>query len=283
MFDARQNQKGWLVVARPARHRHAFTLVELLVVMVVIAILLLLLLPALGWVKEYSRRTVCLSNQRQLTGAALQYAVNNRGFLMPGSTNSGGWVNAGTVNGYNINNDAYSIVSGVLFPYVNAGNPPDLSWQTSPVMPTVDLPGRAPKAIKLYQCPSDFVATNIRTYSINGYLDENSFGWMPHVVYRLSSVRQPSMVIYMLDEYDNRGYNEGGFEEYYPYNNTWVDIPGLFHFNGNNLSFVDGHVEWWPWVDQRTLKLTPGAAGTGISTPGDPDLYRLENYLQTGN
>jgi len=57
--------------------RQAFTLIELLVVISIIALLISILLPALTRARESARIVVCLSNQRQLTGAVLAYAVDD--------------------------------------------------------------------------------------------------------------------------------------------------------------------------------------------------------------
>jgi prepilin-type N-terminal cleavage/methylation domain-containing protein len=62
--------------------RRGFTLIELLVVVAIVAILAALLLPALASAREKGRRTVCLSNLRQL-GIAIQGYANENDGKMP--------------------------------------------------------------------------------------------------------------------------------------------------------------------------------------------------------
>ncbi|WP_432800341.1 type II secretion system protein [Poriferisphaera sp. WC338] len=59
--------------------KKAFTLIELLVVISIIALLVGILLPALTSAREQARRAMCLTNQRQITIAALSYAVDHQG------------------------------------------------------------------------------------------------------------------------------------------------------------------------------------------------------------
>jgi prepilin-type N-terminal cleavage/methylation domain-containing protein/prepilin-type processing-associated H-X9-DG protein len=271
------------IAGAPERRRQAFTLVEFLLVIAVIAIMISLLLPYLWWAKEEANRTTCESNHHQLCAAAMAYSQDYNGYLVDGATHAGAWVNSG--------NDNYAIASGTLFKYVNAGSDCNIANYTAA---QYDALPKA-KALKLYKCPSDWITSNNRTYSVNGFLNGDitpginaSYDW-PISIFRLAQVTRPAQTFYFIDEYDYRSsYNNGSFVEH-PFVPTggrtsdryyWVDVPGLFHLDGNNISFVDGHVEWWAWADPRTLALPPGAAGSVSAYYGNPaapnnDLLRL--------
>jgi prepilin-type N-terminal cleavage/methylation domain-containing protein/prepilin-type processing-associated H-X9-DG protein len=64
--------------------RHAFTLVELLVVITIIGILIAMLLPSLGTAREAARRTVCASNLRGIGFTATVFAGANREYFPRG-------------------------------------------------------------------------------------------------------------------------------------------------------------------------------------------------------
>ena len=73
-----------------SRSSKAFTLVELLVVIGIIAVLVAVLLPVMSRARSAANRSVCLSNQRQLAGALVIYAQENRGAIPPAPY----WANA---------------------------------------------------------------------------------------------------------------------------------------------------------------------------------------------
>src|ERR1700733_12377722 len=58
---------------RKGAGQRAFTLIELLVVIAIIAILAAILFPVFAQAREKARQTSCLSNEKQLALAAVQY------------------------------------------------------------------------------------------------------------------------------------------------------------------------------------------------------------------
>jgi prepilin-type N-terminal cleavage/methylation domain-containing protein/prepilin-type processing-associated H-X9-DG protein len=58
-------------------NRLAFTLLELLVVISIIAVIAAIIFPVFASVRERGRRTACLSNERQIGMAMLQYAADS--------------------------------------------------------------------------------------------------------------------------------------------------------------------------------------------------------------
>ena len=65
--------------------RRGFTLLELLIVIGIIAVLMGILLPVIAKARESSRRTVCLSNLRQIALAMNTYADHHKGRLPNGN------------------------------------------------------------------------------------------------------------------------------------------------------------------------------------------------------
>jgi len=82
----RKKPTAFTLVELPAVSRSkskAFTLVELLVVIGIIAVLVAMLLPTLKKARDAAVTASCLSNQRQLATAMLNYAATNNGCVVP--------------------------------------------------------------------------------------------------------------------------------------------------------------------------------------------------------
>ena len=121
------------------RRRHAFTLVELLVVIGIIAILIALLLPALNRARAHAVNVQCLSNLRSIGQICLQYAVENKGWLPPCQPDS---IRNITAGGLVASNTA-------LFP---AAQPSHKIRQ--------DLHRRLKNATGIFYCPSNMISDN---------------------------------------------------------------------------------------------------------------------------
>lgn len=95
----------------PFRYTHppAFTLVELLVVISIITLLIALLLPTLSRAREAARRSLCVSNLKQIMAGALNYDLQEREFPT-GRYNIPHFVRFGK----NVFRDSFGVSAGVV-------------------------------------------------------------------------------------------------------------------------------------------------------------------------
>jgi prepilin-type N-terminal cleavage/methylation domain-containing protein len=86
------------------KHSKAFTLIELLVVIAIIAILAAILFPVFAQAKASAKRTVSLSNQKQLDLACIMYSGDFDDTVVDATAwdSSGGYVYFGGANGYEV-------------------------------------------------------------------------------------------------------------------------------------------------------------------------------------
>jgi prepilin-type N-terminal cleavage/methylation domain-containing protein/prepilin-type processing-associated H-X9-DG protein len=98
---------------RSSQRSSAFTLIELLVVIAIIAILAAILFPVFQKVRENARRTACLSNQKQLGLAIIQYQQDADEKFPCGAV---GGVTPGDTDGYG----GGAGWAGQVYPYVKS-------------------------------------------------------------------------------------------------------------------------------------------------------------------
>jgi prepilin-type N-terminal cleavage/methylation domain-containing protein/prepilin-type processing-associated H-X9-DG protein len=271
------------------RSRKGFTLIELLVVIAIIAVLMAILMPSLNRAREQGKRASCLSNLKQLQLAWIAYASDNDDRIVNGeaeygtaglcSTPTSGrhryekwWVGTDCHSGYMtgqklpVDQQLSAIRLGALYPFVPAD--------------------------KAYQCPTG-VRGEMRTYTatdaMNGlYRDGTHNGevgtrvgktvlW----VKKTTDVVQPgpSSRLVFLDE---GRVTPDSYACHY-LNARWWDPPHVRHGDGTNVSFVDGHSDYWKWESKETIDVGKMPNPMHQYVPKSPeameDLQRMQKAL----
>jgi prepilin-type N-terminal cleavage/methylation domain-containing protein/prepilin-type processing-associated H-X9-DG protein len=239
--------------------RRGFTLIELLVVIAIIAILMAVLMPALQRAREQGKRAACLSNVKQFGISWVLYADENDQKIVNSCTieNSEGHTDSLEPcwmyfhSDWNTQQRIDGIRNGAMWPYVNQLN--------------------------IYKCPTG-IRGEVNTYAIvdcmNGAMV--SIPNIPKGVYikRKSDIKRPGERIVFLDEGKT---SVQSWTIWYD-RPSWWDLPPVRHGAGTNLSFADGHAEYWKWQDQRTLKVSrqEGNWQSLVNLPDNPDIPRLQ-------
>ena len=275
--------------------RRGFTLIELLVVIAIIAILLAILMPALNRVKEQGKRAGCLANLKQLQLSWGMYADENDDRIVNGEAFGGGdgtapipssgihqgeqWWTGDDVgdfwNGISLAQPVQerAIRAGALYPYC--------------------------KSVKLYRCPTG-VRGEMRTYTItdamNGLRRDGTYSGnvgkrVDRTVLWIKrraeiSVPGPAQRIVFLDE---GRITPDSYATHYV-NERWWDPPFVRHGDGTNVSFADGHADYWKYMGSKTLETGKLAAVSGlnasnlhqmqpVSEEDYQDLYKMQKAV----
>ena len=262
----------------------AFTLIELLVVIAIIAILAALLLPSLFRAKLEAQRISCMSNQRQLQLCWIMYSDDYSGVLCPNN-----WIATGGGGNY-LDMKSNSWCAGDALTDTNSAG-----IQSALLYPYNTSPG-------IYHCPSDLSTiqdangnplplARTRSYnmsqSVNGYgmqIDPDSGSYVDALqpcFSKMSSITNlvPSRLFVFIDENENTLEDDqfGYPMVNYDYGNWW-DMPSNRHSQGADLSFVDGHVEYWHWK-APLIDTVP----TGYAVPVGTNQMSVLDYVRVGN
>ena len=254
--------------SNPDQSRSGFTLIELLVVIAIIAILAAILFPVFAKVREKARQTQCLSNEKQINLAMLQYVEDydetwpaaDVSLGAPG-TDAGGYYGAKTTQA----SWAY-----VIYPYVKSKAVFTCPDDPAPEPDTTDFASGydiARTYIPIMQYNTDGVSAdqvdNNSAIMINGH--DNTPG-----VHNITdaNITYPASTIWLTEAGQNTNLATGAcyINNANPCPSVNQGEPGLFVFNrtsyeqpngtsrqqvanyhtgGVNWCFGDGHVHWY--------------------------------------
>ncbi len=247
-----------------SKTRTGFTLIELLVVIAIIAILAAILFPVFAKAREKARQTACLSNEKQIGLAFIQYMSDNDGFVpnmcgdkcqdAAGNQATGVWM----YEAHNGNNPgpntpgAFDPARGSIYPYV--------------------------KSAAVFLCPDDTISRNVSyagavysgdSYAINGCLGTASLSTTVNFSPGKSEVvfDSPAAIMLICEE-DASGQpnpTAGSTDDSYElFNGNNISYR---HSGGSNIEFLDGHAKWA--VDPGSkLKLLEAGDASAAACPG---------------
>lgn len=238
------------------KRKFGFTLIELLVVIAIIAILAAILFPVFAQAREKARQTACISNEKQMGLAMLQYnqdfdeAFPMLQYMSAPACNSTQWIDWETA----------------IYPYVKNGQ----TVQDSGMTVSYGTGG-------IWSCPS-FPSLRPAEYGINYALArDGSCTWgaeqpgFQQIIVTLAQIPSPSNSIEVVEKGQAALYQGNDYDLAYFDPAEWNFTAGEGPFTGGEPAGVDTHLEL-----QYDLDVQPGPSAWANynTTPGDMPRFR---------
>jgi len=187
--------------------RRGFTLIELLVVIAIIAILAAILFPVFARARAKARQVSCLSNQKQVALACIMYSQDHDE-LLP----LWGWAYIADPDPEDDEDDGVYTWDTVILPYT--------------------------KNRQIFVCPGNTSQRGARSYAIPRYVSGQMLDAMPNPVATVISFDKGTQPV--------GAWGDAAGENFYQTHGcTGYDLDKtLWHNNGKNFSFCDGHAKW---------------------------------------
>ena len=266
--------------------RKGLTRIDALVAIACIVFLFINIGILTAGARKSAKKEVCLANIQALTAGWQAYAEDNGGKVVNGSPSQGAMCQDCPYN------------CKAMAPII----PTDYRYKELPWVGTIwnnsDWRIPAPescqrcaiktgalwkyvKTIDIYRCP-DINQNFLFTYSIIDSM--NGFGDIGRgvptslvkslVKKNISQIETPDKKIVFIEEMIP---TPDSFGVYYNIE-KWFDLPCIRHNNGTNVSFADGHGEFWKWKSQETISIGNGGtyAIAPVSASAKQDLYRVQ-------
>jgi len=251
-----------------------FSLLELSAVVFIVTILVSLLCAALNHTKSKALRITCLDNMKELQAAWWLYTVDNAEAIplnqrapapadpriVQRRTSTNSWVAGNPVQDITTE----YLTRGTLYEYLGS--------------------------VSTFRCPMDYSTVRrkadvlrTRSYAMSTYLGgDPEISPMPK--YKWTELSRPDNVFVFIEEHESSlwdssflvlpGVPRGRISA--ASSAAWASTPADRHAQGCNISFADGHIEYWRWYAPKEPTAPSHLASTGKDVR---DITRLQSCV----